>query len=185
MASLDPANAQSTASRALFALRLRMGSWFGWYDAGNKRRIPGCTETTLAARLPADLRGTATSPVISGAMQRAAGGFVPLYQTDDEWAAEISNGTVHGVLHVAWVDQGGGRHRAQMAVYVKPRGLLGEAYMKLIDPFRHLIVYPALMRQIGRAWDARAVARPTNARASERRRSGRARSAHRSPHRRW
>jgi len=25
----------------------------------------------------------------------------------------------------------------------------------LIQPFRHLIVYPALMRHIGRAWDAR------------------------------
>ena len=28
-------------------------------------------------------------------------------------------------------------------------------YMALIGPFRHLIVYPALMRQIERAWDAR------------------------------
>jgi hypothetical protein len=27
--------------------------------------------------------------------------------------------------------------------------------MALIRPFRHLIVYPALMRQIGRAWQAR------------------------------
>jgi len=26
--------------------------------------------------------------------------------------------------------------------------------MALIRPFRHLIVYPALMRQIGRAWQA-------------------------------
>jgi len=42
-----------------------------------------------------------------------------------------------------------------MAVYVKPRGRLGETYMMLIQPFRHLIVYPALMRQIGHAWDAR------------------------------
>jgi len=42
-----------------------------------------------------------------------------------------------------------------MAVYVKARGVLGELYMKLIGPFRHWIVYPALMRQIGRAWEAR------------------------------
>ena len=28
--------------------------------------------------------------------------------------------------------------------------------MLLIEPFRHLIVYPALLRQVGRAWDARA-----------------------------
>jgi Protein of unknown function (DUF2867) len=38
------------------------------------------------------------------------------------------------------------------------RGNLGEAYMMFIEPFRHFIVYPALMRQIGRAWDARSPA---------------------------
>jgi hypothetical protein len=42
-----------------------------------------------------------------------------------------------------------------MAIYVKPRGVLGHAYLKLISPFRHLIVYPALLREIGRAWGAR------------------------------
>lgn len=80
---------------------------------------------------------------------------MPLYRTDDEWAAEISNETVHGVVHLAWVSRGEGRYRGQMAVYVKPRGLLGEAYMRMIEPFRRFIVYPALMRQIGRAWEAR------------------------------
>ena len=155
MASFDPANAKSAASRALFSLRYRLGSWFGWDDVTRKRPIPGCTETTLSDRLPDDLRDSATSPVISGAMRRAGGGFMPLYRNDEEWAAELSNGTVHGVLHLAWVEQGGGRYRAQMGVYVKPRGRLGETYMMLIGPFRHLIVYPALMRQIGRAWDAR------------------------------
>jgi hypothetical protein len=154
MASLDPGKADSPASRALFSLRLRLGRWFGWDDVAAQRPIPGCTETTLSTRLPDELRGTATSPVISGATQRAAG-FIPLYRTDDEWAAELSNATVHGVLQVAWVEQGRGRYRAEMGVYVKPRGRLGEAYMLLIQPFRHLVVYPALMRQIGRAWDAR------------------------------
>jgi hypothetical protein len=158
MASFDPAHSASAISRALFSLRFRLGTWFGWDDA-RQRPIPGCTETSLSARLPDDLRRSATSPVISSAMQRAAGGFIPLYRTDVEWAAELSNATVHGVLHLALVDQGGGRYRAQMGVYVKPRGRLGELYMMLIEPFRHFIVYPALMRQIGRAWDARTTAR--------------------------
>jgi hypothetical protein len=61
---------------------------------------------------------------------------------------------VHAVLHLAWVEQGEGRHRGQMGVYVKPRGKPGAIYMALIKPFRHLIVYPALLRQIGRAWQA-------------------------------
>jgi hypothetical protein len=39
-----------------------------------------------------------------------------------------------------------------MAVLVKPNGLVGNAYMAAIRPFRHLIVYPAMMRQIEREW---------------------------------
>jgi hypothetical protein len=152
MTSFDPAEAESAVSRALFSFRLRVGAWLGWDDTA-RRPIPGCTEATLSDRLPEDLRGSARSPAISDAMQQA--GFVPLYRTDDEWAAEASNATMHGVLQLAWVDQGDGRFRGQMGVYVKPRGRLGEAYMMLIEPFRHFIVYPALMRQIGRAWDAR------------------------------
>jgi hypothetical protein len=163
MASFDPANSQSAVTRALFAVRFRVGRLFGWDDA-KERPIPGCTETTLRARLPDELRGSAKGPVISSEMQRAAGGFTPVYRTDDEWAAEISNGTVHGVLQLVWVEQGDGGYRAHMAVYVKPRGRLGEAYLRFIDPFRHLIVYPALLRQIGRAWDARDIARPSTPR---------------------
>ena len=162
MTSFDPAKSDSAATRALFWLRYRMGDLFGWDDASTKRPIPGCTETTLSVRLPDDLRGSAKR-------QQIAGGFIPLYRTDKEWAAEISNGTVHGVLHLAWVEQGDGRYRAQLGVYVKPRGRLGEAYMMLIEPFRHLIVYPALMRQIGRAWKNRETARPSTTRASQRR----------------
>jgi Protein of unknown function (DUF2867) len=41
-----------------------------------------------------------------------------------------------------------------MAVLVKPNGLLGIAYMAAIRPFRHLIVYPRMTRQIGRDWRA-------------------------------
>jgi hypothetical protein len=154
VASFDPAAAESAATRALFALRLRVGGWLGWDDA-RPRPIPGRTETTLRVRLPEELRGSARSPSIGGALHRTAAGFVPLYRTDDEWAAEISNATVHGVLHLGWVDQGGGRYRAELGVYVKPRGRLGDAYLALIAPFRHLVVYPALMRQMGRAWEAR------------------------------
>ena len=158
LASFDPDTVECAASRALFRLRFRLGAWFGWDDATKKRPIPGCTETTLSARLPDDLRGSVKSSVNGTAAQRAAGGFTPLYRTRDEWAAEISNATVHGVVHLAWVEQGRGRYRGQMGVYVKPRGKLGEIYLMLIQPFRHLIVYPALMHQIGRAWEARDVA---------------------------
>jgi hypothetical protein len=59
---------------------------------------------------------------------------------------------VRGVMHLAWADEGDGRYGGQMAVYVKPRGLLGKGYMAFIKPFRYVVVYPALMRQIERTW---------------------------------
>ena len=145
--SIRPIGVESHA-RALF-VALSLGGWFGWDDATSKLPVPGRTETTLSARVPEDLRGTATRPAVSSTS------FIPLYRTDDEWAAELSNRTVHAVMHLAWIDQGEGLYRGQMGVYVKPRGRFGAAYMALIGPFRHLIVYPALMRQIERAWEAR------------------------------
>jgi hypothetical protein len=151
MASLDPANGGSFATRALFSIRYRVGGWLGWDDAPDPPAIPAERETTLRARLPEDLRDTniATGPDLSSY------GFTPLYRTDVEWAAELSNRTVHAVMHLAWVPEGEDRYRGQMGVYVKPRGRLGAAYMAAIAPFRHHVVYPALMRQIDRAWSAR------------------------------
>jgi hypothetical protein len=148
MASLDPADGASPATRLLFAVRWRLGSWFGWDDAA-ERPIPGREEVSLASRLPADLRGTAAGLDFGSRL------FAPLYRTDTEFAAEVSNQTVHAVMHLCWVDRGEGRYQGQMAVYVKPRGRLGKRYMTLIAPFRHWVVYPALMRQIERAWNTR------------------------------
>jgi hypothetical protein len=151
MASLDGAAADSAITRALFRVRYQLGAWFGWDDTARRLPIPGSTDMTLSERLPADLRGSPPGPDL------AATSFTALYRTSEEWAAELSNGTVHAVLHLAWVGQGEDLYRGQMGIYVKPRGRAGAAYMALIRPFRHLIVYPALMRQIGRAWTARPV----------------------------
>jgi hypothetical protein len=158
--SFDPANAESLPTRVLWGVRDRIGSWFGLGrisapidsggdDAAGKLPIPDNSETSLTDRLPDDLRDTAADLDFDSLP------FVPLYRTDVEFAAELSNRTVHGVMHLAWVDQGEGRYQGQMAVYVKPRGLFGKGYMALIKPFRYWIVYPALMRQIERAWNAR------------------------------
>jgi hypothetical protein len=160
MAASDPANADSLPTRVLWRMRDRLGRSFGLgristalegdHDAAtDKMPIPGTSETSLMDRLPDDLLGT-TTDLDFGSLP-----FMPLYRTDVEFAAELSNRTVFGVIHLAWVDQGESRYQGQMAVYVKPRGLLGKGYMELIKPFRYLIVYPALMRQIERTWDAR------------------------------
>jgi hypothetical protein len=150
LASLDPANGESLATRVLFSIRYRVGGWLGWDDPGDALSIPDNTETTLSARLPRDLRNTA-----AGDPDLSSYGFLPLYRTDVEWAAELSNGTVHAIMHLVWIEQGGGRYQGQMGVYVKPRGRFGAAYMAAIAPFRHRVVYPALMQQTERAWNAR------------------------------
>jgi hypothetical protein len=157
MASSDPVSSNSIPTRVLWRLRDLLGAVFrlGRISTpanGEKEKlpIPGTNETSLTDRLPDDLRGTATG------MRFGSLPFSPLYRTDDEFAAEVSNQTVHGVMHLGWADEGGGRYQGQMAVYVKPRGRLGQGYMALIKPFRYLIVYPALMRQIERTWNARA-----------------------------
>jgi hypothetical protein len=82
--------------------------------------------------------------------------FEPVYLLDDESAVEIANRTVHGILHLGWVPDGAGGYRGQMAVLVKPNGILGAAYLATIEPFRHLIVYPQMMRDIERRWPATA-----------------------------
>ena len=144
LTSHDPERSSSGAVRALFAIRRKLGALFGWDDADDGI---GGRVLTLRDRLPADLRDT-NAESAPGTLP-----FAPLYRTADEWAAEIANKTVHGVLHLSWVPEGEDRYRAHMAVYVKPNGLLGRAYLLAIKPFRHLIVYPALMREGGRALD--------------------------------
>jgi hypothetical protein len=96
--------------------------------------------------LPEDLRHGPSGPDFDALP------FASLYLLDDEWAAEIANRTVHGIMQIGWVPDATGGYHGQMAVYVKPNGLLGTAYMAAIKPFRYMIVYPALMRQIGREW---------------------------------
>ena len=149
IASGDPSRARSRRVRTLFAIRWKLGELLGWDrpDDGLGARVP-----TLRDRMPADLREAPTGPDFDTLP------FVPLYLTADEWAAEIANRTMHGVMHIAWVPDQTGGYRGQMAVYVKPNGPLGAAYMAAIRPFRHLIVYPPMLRQIGRSWRARGYA---------------------------
>ncbi len=159
--SFDPTKTQSRPARFLWGLRDRLGDWFDLGqistpadEAGGELAIPGSHEHSLGGRLPADLRGT-TEDFDFGALP-----FVPLYRTDREAAAEISNKTVHGVVHLSWVEQGKGVFQGVMAVYVKPRGIFGRAYMAAIKPFRYWVVYPALMRQMEQTWDRRALSSP-------------------------
>jgi hypothetical protein len=79
-------------------------------------------------------------------LDRGGTGFVPVYQEPDEVLSRIANRTVTAFLHVSLVEG-----RPRLAVYVRPSGALGRAYMALIDPFRRWVVYPALLAAGARA----------------------------------
>jgi hypothetical protein len=143
--AMDPERGASGLSRVLWAVRWKLGALLGWDDEDDGLDV---RVRSLRGRLPKDLRHTdppafATLP------------FSPLYLTDDEFAAEIANRTMHGVMHLGWVPDpaGSDRYRAQMTVLVKPNGWTGKAYMMAIRPFRHRIVYPAMMRQGRGLWE--------------------------------
>ena len=142
----DTAANPSWLARTLFAIRWKLGALLGWddIDYGVGSRVP-----TLRDRLPDDLREGPSGPAFTKLP------FTSVYFTEDEWAAELANRTVHAVMHIAWVADETGGYRGQMAVLVKPNGILGTAYMAGIAPFRHWIVYPPLMRGIEREWLAR------------------------------
>ncbi len=144
MAAFDPEKTSSGAVRLLFAMRWRLGALLGLDrpDTGVGARVP-----TLRDRLPPDLRDAPAGP-------RSDDTFHPVYLTGDEWVLEMANQTVHGLLHLGWVQEGGG-HRGEMTVLVKANGLLGAAYMAAITPFRHLLVYPLMLRDLERSWRAR------------------------------
>lgn len=143
IASRDPADDAPWIPRLLWATRWKMGALLGWDKAeeGLGTRVP-----TLRDRLPADLRGQHPGP------EFASLPFRSLYLTDEEWAAEIANRTIHGVVHIGWVTDQSGGYRGQMAVLVKPNGPLGEAYMAVIRPFRHTVIYPPMMRRLKHLW---------------------------------
>ena len=128
-------HSSSQVVRALFAIR---------WTLGRLLRLDRPRKLTLSERVPPDLRDTAP--------RTDTGPFTPLYCTRDEWALEIANQTVDGVLHLGWVPDGAGAYRGQLAVLVKPNGGFGAAYMAAIAPFRHRVVYPSMVRDIERAW---------------------------------
>ena len=111
IATDDTLDNPSRAARVLFELRSKIGKLLGW-DEPNAGI--GSGGPTLRDRLPADLRNARAGAEPDDPQ------FSPVYLTDDEFAAEGANRTVHGVMHLGWVPDGTGGYRGQLAVLVKP-----------------------------------------------------------------
>jgi len=129
------------AVRLLFDLRFAPGRVFGW-DAPRRKLI----DDSYLRRVSDDDR--ARSLATPGT---ARGIFRLLYMFPDESVGETRNATVHAFLVMALRPRPGG-YRLYWGIYVTPVGWLTPFYMALIDQFRKLIVYPALIRLTQAEW---------------------------------
>ena len=127
--------------RALFAVRTALGRAFDW-DAP-RHDPPG---GSYVDRLRAEDRRRST--ILPGTRD---GAFRILYAFERELLAEIRNATVHAFLVMTLADRPGG-YTLFLAVYVKPVGRRTALYMAAIDPFRRLVVYPALLGELRARW---------------------------------
>jgi len=131
----------SAAVRFLFGLRWRLGRVFGW-----DREPSGAPDESFLHRLSAaDLDSSLVAP---GTRE---GPFRIVYVSQQESISEIRNGTVHA-FSVFALAQRPSDYRLYWAIYVRPVGRVTAWYMRLIDPFRRAIIYPAVLRHIRSAW---------------------------------
>ena len=132
----------SPSARALLSVRLSIGRLFGW------DRAPAATACeTFATRITTvDCSKTL---VPTGAPE---GLFRVVYRFENEQLLELINRTAHAAALSALVETSDA-YRFYFAVYVSSVSRFTRVYMALIDPFRRLIVYPALMRSVRATWN--------------------------------
>ena len=139
--SLETLTGANAVVRFLFGLRAWLGRVFGW-----DREPPHASRESFLQRLSAADREC--SLVAPGTPD---GPFRVLFVSPREAISEIQNSTVHAFSVFALVQRSGG-YRLYWAIYVRPVGRITSWYMRLIDPFRRVIIYPAVLRYIRAAW---------------------------------
>ncbi len=130
--------------KGLFRLRGRIGALFGW-----DQQRPAWNAESYAQRLSAADRAQSTA-----APGTPDGRLSFLYRFENEQLSERRNATVHAFLSLSLRPTPGG-YLAYLAVYVQPVHRFTRLYMKAIAPFRRLVVYPAIIQQVQRAWAER------------------------------
>ena len=130
--------------KGLIRLRWRVGALLGW-DA----QRPEWSAESYARRLTVTDR--AQSAVAPGTPD---GRLSFLYLFEDEQLSELRNATVHAFLSLSIRPTPEG-YLAYWAIYVQPVTEFTRLYMMAIAPFRRLVVYPAIIRKVQRAWAER------------------------------
>jgi len=139
--AVENVSAANAAVRFLFGLRAWLGRVFGW-----DREPPKASRESFLQRL--SVADRECSLAVPGTPD---GPFRVLFVSRREAISEIQNSTVHAFSVFALVEHSSG-HRLYWAIYVRPVGRITSWYMRLIDPFRRVIIYPAVLRHIRAAW---------------------------------
>jgi Protein of unknown function (DUF2867) len=129
--------------RALLSVRFFLGSLFGW-----DRATAGRVSESFAQRLTDEDRARSLAPAGT-----PHGLFRIVYRFENEQLDEVVNRTVHAGALSALIEAAAG-YRFYFAVYVREVSRFTPLYMAAIDPFRKLIVYPALLRSMSAQWNA-------------------------------
>jgi len=131
----------NAAVRTLFAIRRTLGRMFGW-DEGPER----WDEELYTRRLTEEDRArTLVPPGADDGLMRI------VYVFPFESLSEVRNATVHAFSCFA-LRPTMTAYRLYWAIYVKPIGPWTSTYMRVIDPFRRAVVYPAVLHRVRRTW---------------------------------
>ena len=128
--------------RMLLDIRLFTGRLFGW-----DREPAAAAWKTFAVRLTDD--DHSRSLTSAGTPD---GFFRVVYRFENDQLVELINRTAHAAALTALVEKTS-TYRFYFAVYIRSVSRFTPLYMALIDPFRKLIVYPALLRSVKACWN--------------------------------
>ena len=127
--------------RVLLSVRFFVGGLLGWDQAA-----PGSFAESFAQPLTDEDRARSLAPAGT-----SDGLFRVVYRFENEQLDGVVNRTVHAAALSALVEADA-TYRFYFAVYVREVNPFTPLYMAAIDPFRRLIVYPALLRGISALW---------------------------------
>ena len=131
----------NAAVRTLFAIRRMLGRVFDW-DKGPQQ----WDADRYVHRLSDDDRARSlVAPGTDDGLMRI------VYVFPFESLSEVRNATVHAFSCFA-LRPTMTAYRLYWAIYVKPIGPWTSTYMRVIDPFRRAVVYPAVLHRVRRTW---------------------------------
>merc|ERR1712138_89305 len=122
-------NTDSKAANFLFWLRTRLGAMFAWDGQASQQTSPADDERSLTLRLTEEDHQRNTIHQQDLPMDPLVNPN-PIYLFEDESLAEITNKTIHALVHMGWVDdqQESGKKRVVMSVYIKTKGTFSRLY---------------------------------------------------------